>query len=279
MANSRTATLAVRELARVGSITPPRFTSRLAGSMKATVIRAVRGDLREPRPRRYDFLWLLSQYPEGRRSPRAPARVVKRALDAPNHATRVALALGCDEPGAPPSPGESAAPAHQRPATVTPPPPPPATPTVEIDAPRHTLAVGSSFSCALRRGQVYCWGDNREGAVGVPAGEEPRTRPSLVPELRGVVSLAASRFHAAALHEDGTVSCWGDNHRGWVGDGLDGPRPAPHRLPDVERATDLWPTGAGFCATATSTPASRPTAPCSTSASTCGTTNRSQRDR
>ncbi|MCB9754105.1 MAG: hypothetical protein H6713_29535 [Myxococcales bacterium] len=99
---------------------------------------------------------------------------------------------------------------------MTPPPPPPATPTVEIDAPRHTLAVGSSFSCALRRGQVYCWGDNREGAVGVPAGEEPRTRPSLVPELRGVVSLAASRFHAAALHEDGTVSCWGSDSFGRV---------------------------------------------------------------
>ncbi|MCA9536239.1 MAG: hypothetical protein KC593_21285, partial [Myxococcales bacterium] len=85
----------------------------------------------------------------------------------------------------------------------------------QIAAVRHTLAVGEQFSCALRAGRVYCWGANRDGVLGV-AGDEPRTTPTEVPGLRDVVSIAAARFHAAALHADGTVSCWGGDTFGRV---------------------------------------------------------------
>ncbi|MCA9576347.1 MAG: hypothetical protein KC668_12965 [Myxococcales bacterium] len=85
----------------------------------------------------------------------------------------------------------------------------------QLAPPRHTLAVGSQFSCALRSGRVYCWGGNSDGALGV-SGDQPRTRPVEVPGLRDVVSLAAARLHAAALHADGRVSCWGSDTFGRV---------------------------------------------------------------
>ncbi|MFT4626793.1 MAG: alpha-tubulin suppressor-like RCC1 family protein [Myxococcota bacterium] len=92
---------------------------------------------------------------------------------------------------------------------------PPATPDLSLNPPRATVALGDQFSCALRRGKVFCWGANGSGELGVP-GEEARSRPVEVPGLSGVVALTAARSHAGALHADGTVSCWGDGGFGRV---------------------------------------------------------------
>ena len=43
--------------------------------------------------------------------------------------------------------------------------------------------------------------------------------PVAIPGLTDVVSVAAGELHACALHADGTVSCWGTNDWGQLGDG------------------------------------------------------------
>ena len=104
---------------------------------------------------------------------------------------------------------------------------------------RHTLAVGEQFSCALRGGRVYCWGGNGDGVVSAE-GDEARHRPVEVPGLPDVVSLAAGRGHAGALHPDGSVSCWGSDTFGRVsGVPTAHGRKGPTRVAGVRGAVQL----------------------------------------
>ncbi|MFY0580812.1 RCC1 domain-containing protein [Cystobacter fuscus] len=80
---------------------------------------------------------------------------------------------------------------------------------------------GSQHSAALRRdGTVWVWGNNGYGNLGLGThDDEPHATPTRVPGLTGVVDLANGRDHLLALHEDGTVSAWGLNASGQLGDG------------------------------------------------------------
>jgi len=90
------------------------------------------------------------------------------------------------------------------------------------------IAVGSAHACAIQAapgtpGPVVCWGDNRLGQVGVAETmvNESIPMPTLVPGVENVIQLALSGSNTYALHADGTVSAWGYNDRGQLGDGSD----------------------------------------------------------
>lgn len=76
------------------------------------------------------------------------------------------------------------------------------------------LAAGGNHTCAVKNGEVYCWGENGFGELGGGTVGENATRPIKVEGLRDVVALASGRFHNCALLENGTVSCWGEERRG-----------------------------------------------------------------
>jgi hypothetical protein len=85
------------------------------------------------------------------------------------------------------------------------------------------LALGWWVSCALKKdGTVSCWGDNGSGALGTARGGPGRADsvpPVVAIGLSNVVTLAAGGDHVCAGMNDGTVSCWGNNKYGQVGDG------------------------------------------------------------
>lgn len=99
----------------------------------------------------------------------------------------------------------------------------------------ETVTVGGDTSCALRGGQVWCWGTNRDGQLGDGLGSHDEARCGLagmgelydcssVPvqvggadPLRNVVQVAAGVAHVCALDSDGEVWCWGDNRAGQAG--------------------------------------------------------------
>jgi cysteine-rich repeat protein len=85
------------------------------------------------------------------------------------------------------------------------------------------VAAGGKHSCAiLEGGAVVCWGDNREGELGLghkqdigdEAGEMP---PAPVPLGGAAVELALGADHGCARREGGAVVCWGDNSFGELG--------------------------------------------------------------
>jgi alpha-tubulin suppressor-like RCC1 family protein len=82
-----------------------------------------------------------------------------------------------------------------------------------------------------RDGSVYTWGRGDSGQLGIGPlptvtfkTQSARVMPYVpypvrVPDLQGVVAIAAGNDHSMALLKDGTVRVWGSNKYGQVGDG------------------------------------------------------------
>ena len=73
------------------------------------------------------------------------------------------------------------------------------------------IATGEEHSCALHQnGKISCWGYNLWGQLG---NGQSVLRVSILPvEVVGITDATAvslGRHHSCALHQDGTVSCWG----------------------------------------------------------------------
>jgi alpha-tubulin suppressor-like RCC1 family protein len=91
------------------------------------------------------------------------------------------------------------------------------------------VAAGLYHTCALKGGQVYCWGWNGSGQLGDETNTN-RNTPTLVAggEMgnSGVTAVAASGYHICAL-KGGQVYCWGWNWEGQLGDGTNTNRNTP----------------------------------------------------
>ena len=80
------------------------------------------------------------------------------------------------------------------------------------------LAAGGGFACVLLHGgEVWCWGSNASGQLGVPVASTPdcggqcRGAPAKVPGLTTAVEISAGTGSVCARLADGSVSCWGLN--------------------------------------------------------------------
>lgn len=119
------------------------------------------------------------------------------------------------------------------------------------------LALGRSHACArLADGGVSCWGSDASGALGrgsPPAvTDKKKLKPAraLLPVrgLKGVAEVAAGGQHACARLDDGTVTCWGRNHHGQLGDGTTKARTSPVTVKGLAGAVGLALGDAHSCA-------------------------------
>jgi RHS repeat-associated protein len=83
------------------------------------------------------------------------------------------------------------------------------------------IAAGSDDTCALLTGgTVECWGANSDGQVGdgTTTGELTGvSTPAAVSGLSGVTQISVGGEEACAILSTGTVSCWGSNYYGELG--------------------------------------------------------------
>ncbi|MBX3268854.1 MAG: hypothetical protein KF729_01250 [Sandaracinaceae bacterium] len=86
----------------------------------------------------------------------------------------------------------------------------------------HACAIVSAPSTPPTAGPVVCWGDNRMAQTGQPdpSGMQSIDRPTPVTAVRDAIQLATGSRTTYALHADGTISAWGYNDRGQLGDGV-----------------------------------------------------------
>ncbi|MGH3646150.1 MAG: Ig-like domain-containing protein [Micromonosporaceae bacterium] len=90
------------------------------------------------------------------------------------------------------------------------------------------VAAGGFHSCAiLGDGTVKCWGSDGMGQLGDGNPGDTSATPVVVSGLTGAVALALGEFHSCALRTGGTVSCWGHNGFGQLGDGTKVDKAAP----------------------------------------------------
>jgi len=96
------------------------------------------------------------------------------------------------------------------------------------------IAAGGYHTCALKGGQVYCWGQNNYGQLGDGTTTQ-RITPTLVADgamgNSGVTAVAAGGYHTCAL-KGGQVYCWGRNFFGQLGDGTTTQRITPTLVAD-----------------------------------------------
>jgi alpha-tubulin suppressor-like RCC1 family protein len=107
------------------------------------------------------------------------------------------------------------------------------------------LSMGRTHACGLQRdGRAYCWGNNREGELGVGrAGLD-----FIIPQRRGGNSmrvatdsalqlLSCGGGHTCAVTAGGSVLCWGRNDDGQLGNGStkNQDRPTPVAAPAADK--------------------------------------------
>lgn len=87
------------------------------------------------------------------------------------------------------------------------------------------VAPGYKHNCALgNNGDVYCWGDNSVGQLGLgsltPASTTKPTSPIVKPAgVTKFVNLISGSYHACAIADTGDTYCWGYNGSGQLGRG------------------------------------------------------------
>lgn len=97
-----------------------------------------------------------------------------------------------------------------------------ATQEIRLDADWTSVSTGIWHTCAVKtNGTLWCWGDNREAALGDGTMEEKNIPTQ---EARGDTDWvsahsASSGSHNCAIKANGTLWCWGTSRFGEIGDG------------------------------------------------------------
>ncbi|MBN2351362.1 MAG: hypothetical protein JXD23_02250 [Spirochaetales bacterium] len=81
--------------------------------------------------------------------------------------------------------------------------------------------------------QLYAWGDNVYGELGLGFRGGIVTAPTAVPRLANVVKMLGGNHRCAALKSDGTVWTWGRNDRGQLGLGHTDDTPVPSPMTGI----------------------------------------------
>jgi alpha-tubulin suppressor-like RCC1 family protein len=94
----------------------------------------------------------------------------------------------------------------------------------------HTLALDS-------QGNVWAWGDNRNGQLGIGSFDEKRNAPARLgffPPNTRITRIAAGAIHSLGIDSSGSLWAWGANGNGQLGIGtmIDSFAPARVHFPD-----------------------------------------------
>jgi len=105
--------------------------------------------------------------------------------------------------------------------------------SVPLPGPAITVDAGGLHTCALLEGgEVYCWGDNATGQIGVGVVGGEYSLPTPITGGHRFKTVSAGYVHTCGLTTSGAAYCWGGNRSGELGQGIDGghdaePIPSP----------------------------------------------------
>lgn len=112
-----------------------------------------------------------------------------------------------------------------------------------------SVTIGWGHGCAVfENGTVRCWGDGSTGALGDDTMDDQPRPPVLVEGIDDATDVVAGHHFSCALHADQTVSCWGANDRGQLGDASFIDSPVPATVSGLDDAVALAAGESNACA-------------------------------
>ncbi|WP_170185623.1 RCC1 domain-containing protein [Lapillicoccus jejuensis] len=111
-----------------------------------------------------------------------------------------------------------------------------------------SLAAGYAHACAaLTSGEVRCWGAGESGQLGTgPSLGAGDGTPQPVPGVSDAVAVSAGGNTSCVLRRGGSVSCWGENVFGSVGDGSTANRDHPVAVSGLAGPATKVSVGPGY---------------------------------
>jgi alpha-tubulin suppressor-like RCC1 family protein len=106
------------------------------------------------------------------------------------------------------------------------------------------IAAGGNHSLAVAQGgQVFAWGLNNKGQVGVGSSGADQLSPVELAKIDAVIAIEAGFNHSLAITGDGGVLAWGDNEYGQVGIGTTADQLTPVQVAGLQ---EVGAIAAGF---------------------------------
>ncbi len=114
------------------------------------------------------------------------------------------------------------------------------------------ISVGGDHSCATVNAQLFCWGKNADGQLGIGDTVDRLVPVSVFPANTVVTKVSAGTNHTCAI-SNAQLYCWGDNTYGQLGIGTSGTDSNSPQLVSSfvgKYVTDVSAGDAGTCAIA-----------------------------
>ena len=90
------------------------------------------------------------------------------------------------------------------------------------------IDMGGFHSCAVSVDALLCWGRNGDGQLGIGEPSGAQLTPAAVVGLESNAGLVGvGHAHTCSVSDVGSVTCWGDNASGQLGDGTTADRGVP----------------------------------------------------
>jgi alpha-tubulin suppressor-like RCC1 family protein len=96
----------------------------------------------------------------------------------------------------------------------------------------HTLALKGD-------GSIVVWGNNDFGQLAESTSTTQRTSPTAISSVTGVSAIAAGENYSLALKQDGTITSWGRNNQGQLGNASQTDSSTPVTVSSISTATAI----------------------------------------
>lgn len=111
------------------------------------------------------------------------------------------------------------------------------------------IYAGNQTTCALDQSDyLYCWGLNNLGQTGTGTSINQFSPITSAPSKSDIVSSSVGKSHVCIVNGSGTVSCWGDNTYGQLGNGTNTFSSTPVFVSGISNATQVSSGFAHSCA-------------------------------
>ncbi|MBI4700441.1 MAG: hypothetical protein HY744_04610, partial [Deltaproteobacteria bacterium] len=105
-------------------------------------------------------------------------------------------------------------------------------------------------ACAVRAdGTAWCWGDDNWGQLGNDIPLKAWNEPTQVSAIAAAIAISAGFNHTCVIERPGTMTCWGNNFAGQIGDDSTDMRAVPVAVQGLaEPATSINAADSSTCA-------------------------------